>query len=197
MFLKDYNQKMKYLQLHAGVRVLVVLMLVAVIGAMCLNSTAYAGTVSLPQTGQVTIYATGDDGDLKKGVAWPYPRFTDNGDQTITDTLTGLVWTKDAGTPTVSSCTGGRIAWPAALDYVKCLNTAGYLKHTDWRLPNINELESLVNSQREDQSIWLNLQGVVNMQSYNYWSSTTYAYDTSLAATSCGKTPGRVILRCG
>ncbi|WP_052566985.1 DUF1566 domain-containing protein [Candidatus Magnetobacterium casense] len=151
---------------------------------------AYAGTVSLPQTGQTTIYATGDDGDLKKGVAWPYPRFADNGDQTITDNLTGLVWTKDAGTPTVGSCTGGGKTWQAALDYVACLNTASYLGSTDWRLPNINELESLFNVHRYPQSTWLSSQGFTNVQSGFYWSSTSYAGSRgssawSVAASTC------------
>ena len=58
-----------------------------------------AGTVNLPKTGQKTSYATGDDGALRKGVSWASPRFTDNGDGTVTDNLTGLVWLK---TPTVS-----------------------------------------------------------------------------------------------
>ena len=38
-------------------------------------------------------------------------RFTDNGDGTITDNQTGLMWTKDAGTPTVGSCAGGIKNW--------------------------------------------------------------------------------------
>ena len=48
------------------------------------------------KTGQTTSYATGDDGDLEKGVAWPNPRFTDNSDGTVTDNLTGLIWLKNA-----------------------------------------------------------------------------------------------------
>jgi hypothetical protein len=51
-----------------------------------------AGTVDLPETGQTTSYATGDDGDLEMGVAWPSPRFTVSGD-CVTDNLTGLMWT--------------------------------------------------------------------------------------------------------
>jgi hypothetical protein len=35
------------------------------------------GPSQVPKTGQTTSYATGDDGDLEKGVAWPNPRFTD------------------------------------------------------------------------------------------------------------------------
>ncbi len=41
------------------------------------------------KTGQTTSYRTGDDGDLEKGVAWPDTRFTDNGNGTVTDNLTG------------------------------------------------------------------------------------------------------------
>ena len=46
------------------------------------------------KTGQTTLYATGDDGDLEKGDPVS-PRFTDNGDGTITDNATDLVWAKD------------------------------------------------------------------------------------------------------
>ena len=50
----------------------------------------------VPKTGQTTSYATGDDGELEKGVAWPNPRFTDNNNGTVTDNLTGLIWLKHA-----------------------------------------------------------------------------------------------------
>ncbi|MBF0591713.1 MAG: hypothetical protein HQL02_06460, partial [Nitrospirae bacterium] len=146
MFLKNDNQKMKYLQLHAGVRVLFTLMLFAMIGAMCFNNAAYAGTIQLPQTGQTTCYdasgksipctGTGQDGALQNGVAWPNPRFTDNGDKTITDNLTGLVWSKVASTPTVGSCTGGKMIWQAALDYIVCLNNltmSYFIPYHIWR----------------------------------------------------------------
>lgn len=49
------------------------------------------GTVRLPKTGQTTSYAPGDDGELQVGLAWPEPRFSDNGDGTVTDHLTGLM----------------------------------------------------------------------------------------------------------
>ncbi|KJU87105.1 secreted protein containing DUF1566 [Candidatus Magnetobacterium bavaricum] len=146
-----------------------------------LAGAAHAGTVSLPQTGQTTTYAAGDDGALQVGVAWPNPRFTDNRDQTMTDILTGLVWAKDAGTPTVDTCTGGSMQWQAALDYVACLNTVNYLGHNDWRLPNINELESVTNMGEAYTATRLNSQGFINVQSILYWSSTTSAYDTSSA----------------
>src|SRR5208283_3214744 len=99
-----------------------------------LRSISYAGTVALPQTGQTKCYdssgnvisctdtadypyVAGEDGALLMGVTWPSPRFTDNGDQTQTDNLTGLIWPKDGSTPTVSSCTGGLASWQGALTY--------------------------------------------------------------------------------
>ena len=59
-------------------------------------------------------------------------RFVDNGDGTISDTKTGLMWvSKDNGVP---------INWPDAVEYCKNLRVGGY---TDWRMPTIDELEGL------------------------------------------------------
>ncbi|KJU84205.1 membrane protein containing DUF1566 [Candidatus Magnetobacterium bavaricum] len=158
--------------------VLLVLALIAVIGGMCINRVVYAGTVSLPQTGQVKSHDANtpqrDDGAIMAGVPWPKPRFTDNGNNTVTDNLTGLLWSKDAVVPTVGGCKGGLKNWKGALDYVACLNTAKYLGHSNWRLPNVNELASLVNAGASSAS-WLNTQGFTNVQANYYWSSTTYA----------------------
>ena len=59
-----------------------------------------------PKTGQTLCYdslgavvpcaGTGQDGEIKAGVAWPSPRFTDNSNGTVTDNLTGLIWLKNA-----------------------------------------------------------------------------------------------------
>ena len=117
-----------------------------------LTSFAFAGTVDLPRTGQTECYdesgkmiaceGTGQDSDIQAGVPWPEPRFTDNGDGTMTDNLTGLMWTKDASLPNVTM-----EYWNQAIDYCDNLTLAGY---SDWRLPNVNELESLVNSNEGD-----------------------------------------------
>ena len=46
----------------------------------------------------------GSDGALQKGTAWPNPRFTGNGDGTVTDNLTGLTWLQNTNcTDTVAS----------------------------------------------------------------------------------------------
>jgi hypothetical protein len=54
------------------------------------------GPAPVEKTWQWISYATGDDGDYEHGAMWPDPRFTDNGNGTITDNLTGLIWLKDA-----------------------------------------------------------------------------------------------------
>ncbi|MEK6742265.1 MAG: DUF1566 domain-containing protein [Nitrospirota bacterium] len=133
----------------------------------------YAAPADVPRTGQLISYGTGtiDDGGLQRGVAWPDPRFTAGTAaevDCVTDNLTGLMWVK---TPDATTRT-----WQAALDYADGLPLCG---HTDWRLPNVNELESLVNAESGNLAIWLNAQGFSNAQAGYYWSSTTYAGNTS------------------
>ncbi|KJU86294.1 protein containing DUF1566 [Candidatus Magnetobacterium bavaricum] len=144
------------------------------IGTACLARGVYAGTINLPQTGQSTTYAVGDDGAILAGVAWPEPRFTDNGDGTVTDNPTGLMWTKDANL-------AGTLTWQGALNYVASMNTGGgTYGYTDWRLPNINELESLVDRERYDPSLPSG-HPFTNVHSFFYWSSTTLVSSTSSA----------------
>jgi hypothetical protein len=125
--------------------------------------------ICLPKTGQTASYYAGDDGALQKGVAWPNPRFTDNGNGTVTDNLTGLMWTKDA------KLSGGVMLWQQALDYVKTLNTGGY---TDWRLPNRSEQKSLIDYHGglPQGHPFINV-----LTPHQYWSSTTYASSPSYA----------------
>lgn len=130
-------------------------------------------SLDLPRTGQITRYAQGDDGWIRAGIIWPIPRFTMNADTTITDNLTGLIWAPDAGTSTIVTCIGGPKTWQDALDYMACLNANNYLGHSDWRLPNVNELESLIHAGQIDNSAWLISQGFINVAMAYYWSSTT------------------------
>ncbi len=94
---------------------------------------------------------TGQDGEVQAGVSWPTPRFTDNGNGTVTDNLTGLVWLKDV------SCLP-RMPWQTALDTVKnlahgsCSLTDGS-NLGDWRLPSVKELQSLVDFSRFNPSL--------------------------------------------
>ncbi|KJU86361.1 secreted protein containing DUF1566, partial [Candidatus Magnetobacterium bavaricum] len=83
--------------------------------SIALPVTVMAATVSLPKTGQTASYSTGDDGALQRGVAWPGTRFSAT-TNTVTDNLTGLVWTKDANLPAATK------TWQQALDYVTSMN---------------------------------------------------------------------------
>jgi hypothetical protein len=130
------------------------------------------------KTGQSTSYATGDDGELKKGVAWPTPRFKDNGNGTVTDNLTGLIWTKHA------SCFGLR-TWSEALSDCNTLASGGCeltdgSSPGDWRLPNIRELHSLIDFGEYNPALPSG-HPFTNVQSFGYWSSTTYALSTNNA----------------
>ena len=162
-------------------------------------------SAQVPRTGQTTSYAAGDDGALQKGVAWPNPRFTDNNNGTITDNLTGLIWLKNAncigtlnpvfdndGTPR-----DGRVIWQHALDFVAGINTGTYncgdtsnggFNQTDWRLPNVRELQSLVDYGTANPAPALPaghpfINFVTEFYSI-YWSSTTFDCRPPTCATN-------------
>ncbi|MEW6104352.1 MAG: DUF1566 domain-containing protein [bacterium] len=148
--------------------------LLVVVG-MFLAGSILAQEVALPKTGQTTSYATGDDGDLEKGVSWPDPRFTIGGNGTVTDNLTGLMWTRNANL-------AGARTWQGALDYVAGMNTGANPNYgyTDWRLPNINELESLIDAERHSPALPSG-HPFINVASDGYWSSSSYAPNTGSA----------------
>jgi len=133
------------------------------------------------RTGQTTSYATGDDGDLTKGITWPSPRFTDNGNGTIADNLTGLIWLKNA------NCFGQR-TWDDALSDANGLSsgTCGLADGSnagDWRLPNRRELFSLTDEAYFNPALpdtagtgqWSEGDPFNTVQLGTYWTSTTEA----------------------
>ena len=72
--------------------------------------------------------------------------FHDNGDGTITDGATGLVWMRvDSGHLKAGRTGDGRLNWPEALQWAEDLTFAG---HSDWRLPSVKELQSIVDYAR-------------------------------------------------
>ncbi|MEI7595911.1 MAG: DUF1566 domain-containing protein [Bacteroidota bacterium] len=86
--------------------------------------------------------------------------FTDNGDGSITDNYTGLVWQKTLSTNTMT--------WEAALAYSNSFTLAG---KSDWRLPNVKELQSLNDVTKINPSFDNTI--FSNIVTGNYWSSTT------------------------
>jgi hypothetical protein len=144
-------------------------------------STYNAG---VPRTGQTTSYAAGDDGALRKGVAWPNPRFTDNGDGTVTDNLTGLIWLKNA------NCIGSQV-WRDAIWSAQGLangscGLADGSAASDWRLPNLNEMLSIMHfgvifpavPNTAGTGQWTPGNPFTGVQNFQYWTSTTTVENT-------------------
>ena len=148
---------------------------------------SYTHTPSKPGEKNV-FFEVSDDGELKKGVAWPVPRFTDNNNGTVTDNLTRLIWLKNA------NCFG-ELTWIDALsacntlENLECGLTDGSVAG-DWRLPNIKELESLIHYGVHDPALpntigdgkWTEGNpfigvpcNVANCSQGYYWSSNTAA----------------------
>jgi hypothetical protein len=176
-------------------------------GTVQVTATGGGAPAPVPRTGQATCYDgqgavthcglgshQGQDGHLQLGVTWPNPRFTKNGDGTVTDNLTGLIWLENA------DCAAGGMTWSQALFFAITLfdgsvdhaggdcglsdgSTAG-----EWRLPNVRELQSLVHYEFEYYAIpntagtgqWLEGDPFTGLACGQigcdkYWSSTTRA----------------------
>ena len=115
----------------------------------------------LLKTGQTFSPQTGDDGYYQAGISLNY---TDNGNGTITDNATGLMWAKDGNG---TGCNFGNQAnYSSAVLWAQGLVWA---VHRDWRLPNRRELESLVDAGRNSPAINPIFS---NTKLGYYWSST-------------------------
>jgi hypothetical protein len=148
------------------------------------------GGGALPATGQKDCYGVvedqswvvvpceaaeipGQDGAYQAGCP-NEGRYVDNGDGTVTDTCTGLMWQKDTadvngdGLVSPEWDGGDAVIWRDALEYCEGLSFAG---HDDWRLPNVRELQSIVDYGRFDPAI----DPVFGALFGYYWSSSTYA----------------------
>ena len=131
----------------------------------------------------------GQDGAVPAGTARSY---TDNGDGTITDNVTGLMWEKLSDDHSVHGWDQGYTWYDAFEVKIAALNSGGgFAGHADWRLPNVNELRSLADYGTLSPAI----DPVFNTgcafgctvttcsctQPWGYWSSTTYQNVTTAA----------------
>lgn len=163
------------------------------IDAQTWSATKYVGTT---MNGDETVFGVNfidgrikgygmvkkKEGEVNKGyfrlvrgnTSYGKNQFIDNGDGTITDLATGLMWqAKDDGTTR---------DWEEALSYAENLNLSGY---DDWRLPNVKELQSIVDYTRSVQTTGTAaidpLFTLTEFKDTNgddnygfYWSSTTH-----------------------
>ncbi len=107
--------------------------------------------------------------------------FQDNGDDTVTDNATGLIWQKANGEQGANDY---QFNWEEALSYCENLSLAG---QADWKLPDVKELQSIVDYTRIDPALDT---GVFTFNktpgtSSFFWSSTTHGDNTAFAAYVC------------
>jgi len=123
---------------------------------------------------------TGQDADEQAGLSWPVPRFTDNGDGTISDNLSGLRWLKNANCLGITNWNTA-LTWANTLKNGSCGLTDGS-EELDWRLPNRKELMSLADYGNNSPALpntngdgrWTANDPFVSVQSASYFSSSTY-----------------------
>ena len=237
---------------------LIIALALSVLLGVCQSAYAAGSTRTrfpqLPKTGQTTSYVDYDDGYYQKGSPIS-PRFVDNGDGTITDRVTNLMWVKQpeliipgaTGVHTSNQIQVAKGVWATETEYAKAdliyddvgakyyvcavdhesgavdfatdlaahptywretvwtasadnlttpktmlwSDTEGtpsaivscadleYAGYSDWRLPNIKELMSIVDYEKVGPTIDDTF--FPNTQSNFYWSSTTYASYTDVA----------------
>jgi len=127
----------------------------------------------LPKTGQIISYQAGDDGQYEAG--WWRKRFNANnktrfvaktiaGGNVICDYATRLMWKASDENSTT---------WTLAITAAEALVYAGF---SDWKLPNVTELESILNFGAAPAAY-----AIFNMIDDTYWTSTTLKNMTAMA----------------
>jgi hypothetical protein len=132
------------------------------IGPIPMNATISAGG-----TTQVHVWCV--RGAAAPSTNSPIHHFTNNGNGTITDTDTGLMWQQAE----ISSVTN----WEGALQYALSNSLGGY---SNWRVPNIKELQSINDETLMGPSV--DTTYFPGATASRYWSSTTVPSATNLAA---------------
>ena len=108
-----------------------------------------------------------------RGPQWGANDFVDNRDGTVTDRKSGLTWQQRDD--------GRTRNWEQALSYCEGLRLAG---HVDWRLPNVKELQSIVDYRRHDPALDTRFLQQTDHRGW-FWSSTTHGDNISQADYVC------------
>ncbi len=104
-------------------------------------------------------------------------QFMDNGNGTVKDARTGLVWQKCSAGLALPGCTGefAWMKWDAAMQYCADLSLAG----KKWRLPTVDELKAIVDVARAQPAV--DAEAFPNTKASNYWSSSYLVSNMSFA----------------
>lgn len=152
------------------------------IGTLVTNNIYTNADFQILRTGQIMAVIAGDDGVYKKGFHGGYinpdqswngnTRFetnSDNTNTTVLDKATGLMWTRDANIY-------GQVNCPSAIDtYPTACIVGGY---SDWRCPNKNELESLIDIERSNPALPTG-HPFKNVQNGAYWTGSNKSQTTT------------------
>jgi uncharacterized protein DUF1566 len=97
-------------------------------------------------------------------------RFVDNGDGTITDTKTHLMWMKKES----HQQTGHWLNWAGSFDYVKKANTEGFANHYDWQMPTLEDLKTLfepdkTNSKQLGREMTIHIDPIFEKEGSGVW----------------------------
>jgi hypothetical protein len=176
--------------------------------ASCAYDTTLCESQAFPGSGQTTAHqadkndgipgpvAVPDDGTVRAGAALAY---VDNGDGTITDLNTGLMWEKKSHDHGLHDKDNG-YRWDGDgsqetiwdwLDDVNAEGGSGFAGYNDWRIPTVKELQSIIDYEQVDPAV----DAVFNHDctppcdppvcsctaSSFYWSSTTIAFSPTNA----------------
>ncbi len=127
------------------------------------NTISKAMRSALPDTGQTVRYTQtfGEDSDFTGNA----PVYVDNGDGTVTDKVTGLMWQR---------IDGGEMTWENAKEYALKLKLAD---HNDWRLPNSVELLSIMNHGKNGPA--MDTEFFPRSEARYWWTNATRADDGS------------------
>lgn len=115
--------------------------------------------------GEICCQGSGQDAECLRGILWPLDRFEVQG-AVVVDHATGLSWTRDA------NIGGFPFTWQEAFAQIAELNRENHGGYNDWRLPNRNELRSLVSYQAKNPALPAG-HPFLNVFLGWYWSSTT------------------------
>ena len=124
---------------------------------------------------------------LVRGAVYGVNDFVDNGDSTITDRATGMMWSKGDS--------GEGMNWQEALAWAQTKNAENYLGHNDWRLPSAKELQNIVDYTRSPDTTFsaainplFSCTGITNeagKEDYPfYWTGTTHMSSTGVQAAA-------------